>query len=145
MKNVYFVAIGLIVLLVIGVVVAMLTSSKGAYKAEEVPSTPFVLTPDTTIRDTASVPGAQTQGAIETEFHETVEDSERLTLPKMAVMGAYALTIYQDENIGGMALLKYDGSEWVFVAGWGGVFSLTRLRELGVPQETAEELLRALY
>ena len=144
MKYVYL-AIGGVLILVLGAVTIAFLFPRDTYEAEETPSTPFILTPETNIKDSATVPGAQTQAAIEDEFHETVEDSDRLTLPKMAVMGVYALTVYQDENIGGMALLKYENDQWVFVAGDGGVFSLTRLQELGVPLEAAEELLGALY
>jgi hypothetical protein len=144
MKYVYL-AIGGILVLALGAAIAAFLFPKETYKAEEIPSTPFVLTPETTMRDSAVTPGTQTQAAITDEFREAVEDSERLTLPKMAVMGEYALSIYQDENIGGMALLKYEGGSWTFVAGDGGVFSLSRLQELGVPMETAQELLRALY
>ena len=90
-------------------------------------------------------PNAEEKNEITESFHAAISDSERLELPETAIVDDYALSIFMDENVGGMALFKQNVSGgWELVSTDGGVFNLEILIDLGVPAGTAQRLIETL-
>ncbi len=87
---------------------------------------------------------ADAQEDIESSFEASMPNGERFSLENAVTSGSYALTIFTDENVGGMALFKRNASgAWDFVATDGGFFSVETLVSLGVPESDARILLRS--
>jgi len=90
-------------------------------------------------------PSVEEKNEITESFHAGIPDSAHLQIPETAIVDGYALSIFMDENVGGMALFKQNASgAWDLVATDGGVFNLELLRDLGVPTGTAQLLIETL-
>lgn len=77
------------------------------------------------------------------DFNVQINGGGRLTLDEPVVASQYAIQTWSDENKGGQALLHYkQGQGWVLITMGGGAWSVDDLTKLGVPQETAKELLK---
>lgn len=87
---------------------------------------------------------AGTEPAIAQSFLGQIQNPDLIQLQGTAVASDYALQIWEDENKGGEALLRYDPSlGWTLVSLGGGEWSSSALVALGVPPTTAEQLVAA--
>ena len=62
----------------------------------------------------------------------------------VAIVGDYALVDITYGQGGGEALLKRQQERWVIIQQGGGAFAAEQLIDLGVPNETASKLVKAL-
>jgi len=69
--------------------------------------------------------------------------SMKVILGKTAVVGEFAIQIWQIDPMGGQALLKFDRAkrQWFLLRPGGGAWDLDGLVQVGVPRETASALL----
>jgi hypothetical protein len=82
---------------------------------------------------------------LETEFHTEVQDATNLKLSNIVISDRYAMAVYSDENVGGMAVFKKESTNiWVLLATDGGVFNIDSLVSLGIPEEIARALLDSI-
>ncbi|MEK9161008.1 MAG: hypothetical protein AAB440_03160 [Patescibacteria group bacterium] len=93
--------------------------------------------------------GKQNQVEVRDAFEQAIEQAEgenlapRITPKESSVVGDYALQIWSDENIGGVALMKNEsGKGWVIVAIDGGAWDVVSLVAEGVPENIAVELVK---
>ncbi|HRH55445.1 MAG TPA: hypothetical protein PK609_01095 [Candidatus Paceibacterota bacterium] len=79
---------------------------------------------------------------ISTEYYAEVQSATNLILSDIVVSGSYAVAVYSDENVGGMAAFRKSGSSWELLGTDGGVFNLDALVALGIPRDTARALIQ---
>ncbi len=83
-----------------------------------------------------------TQPVIANSFLGQIQNSNLITLKGTVIASDYALQMWDDENKGGQALLRYDSSRgWVLISLGGGEWSILSLTQIGVPQLVAEKLV----
>lgn len=88
---------------------------------------------------------AQVRSAIEDVFKRENPYAGTLTLSETVVLDGYALAIFEDENVGGMAAFKVESDgTWTLLGTDGGAFSPEGLAELGVPLDIGRRLVPAL-
>ena len=67
-----------------------------------------------------------------------------LTFRNLTIVYPYAVQHWTDEEVGGVALLKYDPVKgWVVVLNVGGALDISSLVNIGVPTSTAQQLIGA--
>jgi|GEM_PF-6599096 len=110
------------------------------------PSKTDIVFPGTTGQSVSlSKPTQEDTAKLENEFYAEVQDATNLTLSDIAISDGYAMAVYSDENVGGMAVFKKDTSgAWILLETDGGVFNLDFLVSLGIPEKTARALLDSI-
>lgn len=71
----------------------------------------------------------------------TQEDFSGLQMGETFAYKSYAFQVWYDDNLGGEALLRKDGDDWVLVNLGGGMWEDYSLIELGVPRDIAVEMV----
>ncbi len=83
--------------------------------------------------------------SLESEFNAEVQDSTNLQLSNIVISNGYAMAVYSDENVGGMAVFKKESAGvWTLLGTDGGVFNMDSLLALGIPESVAGALLDAV-
>jgi len=75
-------------------------------------------------------------------IENTETDFSGLQLGETYTYDSYAFQVWFDENVGGEALLRKDGDNWVLVSLGGGAWEDYTLIELGVPENVATEMVK---
>jgi hypothetical protein len=87
---------------------------------------------------------SQTEEQIKSVFYAD-SSAAGFATDAIAVSGDFALTIWSDENTGGMALFRHEqNGNWTLILSDGGALSRDDLLALGVPQANATELISLL-
>lgn len=86
---------------------------------------------------------AESLEAVAAAYRSAIPSNVKVSLGKTAVAGGFGIQNWQEENVGGQALLEYDGTkgEWVSLTSGVGAWSVATLVQAGVPRETALVLL----
>lgn len=121
----------------IGLVVAY-----NAFSSDPQDNVDTVVTFPTAVETSNSTqPTKEEAEAIQSAFFAS-DEAEGLSLDTIRVVENYAISVWYDENMGGVALYQQTGSgSWELLLSDGGAWTVEDLVILGVPQTIAERLL----
>lgn len=143
----FLIIIGSIVVIGLIWIGILLTSPKTPQQTNITGSTlPVASSTNTTTVQNQSIPNQQqivgTQPEIAQSFRGQIQNADLITLRGTTIVSTYALQEWGDENKGGQALLEYNSSQgWILISMGGGVWSVSSLVQIGVPQLIAEQLV----
>ncbi len=137
-------------LTLIALLILFLAAIGGWYFLSKNPGEPTQPTSNTPIfpgstRPVSTSPATSEETAsLESEFNTEVQDSTNLQLSNIVISTGYAMAVYSDENVGGMAVFKRESAGvWTLLGTDGGVFNMDALLALGIPESVASALLDA--